>query len=91
MVKFNRHCALPSTARVYVRIEAEPGETVYILTGNKELGYKEHAQVEACGQNLVVFETDRLVDYTISKTDIVSAQEAMENIFARNYDMDDQP
>ncbi len=82
-LKFSNHATLTERANIQVRINVKKGEPVYILTGNKDCGYKEYAVVEACGENCVVFSTSMIRDYTISTTDIQSAQEAMASI-ARN-------
>ena len=83
-VKFSRNAIMSFSAKVYVRMDVEPGDTVHVLTGNKESGYREYATVEAAEKGLVVFDTNVIRDYTISTTDIKGAQEAMETLFASN-------
>ena len=63
-------------------MDIKKGEEVYILIGDKDSGYTEYACVTAKEDNLVSFDTNILQDYTLSKTDIKSAQEAMADIFS---------
>ena len=63
-------------------MDVKKGDEIYILIGDKESGYTEYACVTAKEDNLVSFSTNILQDYTLSKTDIKSAQEAMADIFA---------
>lgn len=79
-LKFSNNATLTETARIQVRINVRKGEPVYILTGDKDHGYTEYDVVEACGENCVVFNSGSIRDYTISTTDIQSAQEAMASI-----------
>ena len=81
-ISFTNKTILTSRARVEVAIDVKKGDEVYILIGDKNSGYTEYATVTAKEENLVAFDTNILQDYTISTTDIKSAQEAMADIFA---------
>ena len=63
-------------------MDVDPGETVHVLTGNKNSGYREYTTVTAGENGMVVFDTKVLRDYTISTTDIQGAQKAMEMLLA---------
>lgn len=79
-LKFSTKAILTSDASVQVNISVDKGEKVYILTGDKELGYTEYAVVAATDDNCVEFSTDMIRNYTISTTDIRSAQAAMASV-----------
>ena len=79
-VKFSNKAILNGSASVRVSLNVREGEQVYILTGSRETGYTEYAVVTAQTDNVVVFDTGIIQDYTISTTDIISAQEAMASI-----------
>ncbi|MBE5825730.1 MAG: hypothetical protein E7307_03745 [Butyrivibrio sp.] len=83
-VKFSKKSILASSARVSVKMDVEPGDTVYVLTGSKETGYRQYATVTAAGDGLVAFNTNVIRDYTISTTDIQGAQKAMETLLVYN-------
>ena len=82
-ITFTKKAILTSRAVVEVSIDdVKKGDKVYILIGDKDSGYTEYACVTAKEDKLVSFDTNILQDYTLSKTDIKSAQEAMADIFA---------
>ena len=81
-ITFSKKAILTSRAVVEVQMEVNKGDEVYILIGDKESGYTEYACVTAKEDNVVSFDTNVLQDYTLSKTDIKSAQEAMANILS---------
>ena len=81
-ITFSKKAILTSRAVVEVTMDIKKGEEVYILIGDKDSGYTEYACVTAKEDNLVSFDTNILQDYTLSKTDIKSAQEAMADIFS---------
>ncbi|WP_024865043.1 hypothetical protein [Butyrivibrio sp. FCS014] len=83
-VKFSRKTILPSSAMVSVKLDVTPGDTVYVLTGSKDTGYRQYASVTAGENGLVAFNTNVIRDYTISTTDIQGAQKAMETLFVYN-------
>lgn len=74
---FSRNAILNDEVTVQVKLDVEEGEPVYILTGNKEKGYREVAVVAADSNKCVSFGTQLLQNYTLSTTDICGAQEAM--------------
>lgn len=74
---FSRNAILSKKATVQVKVDVMEGETVYILTGNKEKGYVEVAKAQADADKCVFFETQLLQNYTLSTTNICEAQEAM--------------
>ncbi|MDC7294793.1 MULTISPECIES: hypothetical protein [unclassified Butyrivibrio] len=74
---FSRNAILNDKATVQVKMDVEEGQPVYILTGNKEKGYREVAVTTADSNKCVSFETQLLQNYTLSTTDISGAQEAM--------------
>ena len=79
-LKFSNKAILTSKATVQVVMDVEPGEQVYILTGDKDKGYRQVGVVEANTDNIVLFETAVIQDYTLSKTDIMSAQAAVASV-----------
>ena len=79
-VKFSNKAILTGTASVRVSLNVKEGDSVYILTGDRENGYTEYDVVVAKADNVVSFDTNIIQDYTISTTDIISAQEAMASI-----------
>ena len=79
-LKFSNKAILTSKATVQVVMDVEPGEQVYILTGDKDKGYSQVGVVEANTDNIVLFETAVIQDYTLSKTDIMSAQAAVASV-----------
>ena len=79
-VKFSNRAILTGTAAIRVSLNVKKGEQVYILTGNREVGYTEYDVVIAKANNVVMFDTNVIQDYTISTTDIASAQEAMASV-----------
>ncbi len=79
-VKFNNSAVLSASANVHVRMDVRKGEQVYILTGDKDKGYTQVGVVEVEVDNCVCFETNFIHDYTISKTDIQSAQAIMARV-----------
>ena len=81
-ITFSKKAILTSRAVVEVQMDVKKGDDVYILIGDKDSGYTEYACVTAKEDNLVSFDTNILQDYTLSKTDIKSAQEAMADIFS---------
>ena len=81
-ITFSKKAILTSKAVVEVQMDVKKGDDVYILIGDKDSGYTEYACVTAKEDNLVSFDTNILQDYTLSKTDIKSAQEAMADIFS---------
>ena len=82
LVSFSKKAILSSRAVVEVTMDVKKGDEVYILIGDKESGYTEYACVTAEEDNVVSFDTNILQDYTLSTTDIKSAQEAMADIFS---------
>ena len=76
-ISFSSNMILTSKASIIVDLDITKGECVYILTGDRENGYTEFAQVVVSEDNKVRFDTDVIQNYTISTTDIESAQEAM--------------
>ena len=81
-ISFTKKAILTSRAEVEVAMDVKKGDEVYILIGDKDSGYTEYACVTAKEDNLVSFTTNILQDYTLSMTDIKSAQEAMADIFS---------
>lgn len=79
-IVFSNNAILTKTATVEVKFQVKEGETVYILTGNKDGGYSQYAEVVAKEQNCVEFQTNILQNYTLSTTDICGAQEAMASL-----------
>ena len=79
-VKFSNKAILTSYASVHVRMDVKEGEQVYVLTGDKDKGYTQVDVVTVDADNCVVFDTNVVQDYTISKTDIMSAQAAMASV-----------
>ena len=84
-VKFSKNAILTSAAKVQVAMDVKRGDRVYVLIGDKENGYTEYASVVATEDNKISFSTNVLQDYTLSTTDINSAQEAMADIFSSGY------
>ena len=80
-LKFGNKAILSSDANVCVSLNVNKGDKVYILTGDRENGYVEYKTVEAQQDNMIAFDTSVIQDYTLSTTDIVSAQEAMAMLF----------
>lgn len=78
-LKFSNRAILTTKANIYVKMDVEAGEQVYILTGDKDKGYKQVAVVSA-DPGCVTFETALIQDYTLSKTDIMSAQAAVASV-----------
>lgn len=78
-LKFSNRAILTTKANIYVKMDVEAGEQVYILTGDKDKGYKQVAVVNA-DPGCVTFETALIQDYTLSKTDIMSAQAAVASV-----------
>lgn len=76
-IKFSNNAILNSYATILVTMDVKPGDSVYVLTGNKDVGYKEYAEVTVAHAGSVEFETNILQNYTLSTTDISSAQAAM--------------
>ena len=76
-LKFARNAILSSRAQIQVQMEVNKGEEVHILTGDRENGFTEFASVIVTQENRVSFYTSILQDYTLSTTDIMSAQAAM--------------
>ena len=81
-ITFSKKTILTTKAVVEVQMDVKKGDDVYILIGDKDSGYTEYACVKAKEDNLVTFDTNILQDYTLSKTDIKSAQEAMADILS---------
>ena len=79
-VTFSKNAILSQTVMVNVKFDVPQGETVYILTGNKDCGYSQYAVVKTKEDNSVEFETNILQNYTLSTTDICGAQEAMASL-----------
>ena len=84
-IKFSDNALLGSNAVVQVAMNVKKGDKVYILTGDKNSGYTEYAAVVATENNVISFSTNILQDYTLSTTDIDSAQQAMADIFSTGY------
>ena len=84
-IKFSENALLASNAVVQVAMNVKKGDKVYILTGDKDAGYTEYATVVATENNVIAFSTNILQDYTLSTTDIDSAQQAMADIFSSGY------
>ena len=79
-LNFSSNAILTETVTVVIDIDVKQGEEVYILTGDKDTGYREYAVVTTAEPNRVEFTTSILQNYTLSTTDICSAQEAMADI-----------
>ena len=79
-IKFSTNAILASAASVEVQMDVKEGDEVYILTGNKDSGYTEYDVVTVDTGNVVRFNTNMLQNYTLSTTDISSAQKAMADI-----------
>ena len=79
-VKVSNKAILTGVASVKVSLNVKEGDQVYILTGDRDKGYTEYAVVTAEADNVVSFDTAIIQDYTISTTDIISAQEAMASL-----------
>jgi hypothetical protein len=82
-LKFGNNAILTEDASIYVSINVKEGDMVYILTGDRENGYVEYQVVRADKDNMISFGTSVIRDYTISTTDIISAQEAMASLVNR--------
>ncbi len=82
-LKFGNNAILTEDASIYVSLHVNEGDTVYILTGDRENGYVEYQEVRAERDNMISFDTSVIRDYTISTTDIASAQEAMASLVNR--------
>ena len=82
LVSFSKKAILSSRAVIEVTIDVKKGDEIYVLIGDKESGYTEYACVTAQEDNLVSFDTNILQDYTLSTTDIKSAQKAMADIIS---------
>ncbi len=80
-LRFGNNAILTEDVSVYVTMNVKEGDKVFILTGDRENGYVEYETVEVQKDNLIAFDTSVIQDYTISTTDIVSAQEAMALLF----------
>ena len=78
-LSFSKNVILNKTATIQVKMDVQAGQPVYVLTGNKEKGYREVAAVVADENKCVSFDTQLLQNYTLSTTDICGAQEAMAN------------
>ena len=78
-LKFSNRAILTAKANIFVKMDVQPGEQVYVLTGDKDKGYKQVAVVTADAGS-VAFETALIQDYTLSKTDIMSAQAAVASV-----------
>ncbi len=85
-ISFSEDTTLMSKARVCVAMDVVKGDKVYILVGDKESGYKEFSTVVATEDRHVCFSTNVLQNYTLSTTDICSAQQAMADIFSARCD-----
>ncbi|MBO4458480.1 MAG: hypothetical protein J5802_12240 [Butyrivibrio sp.] len=83
-ISFSTNAILTEQATIEVEMDVLKGDEVYILTGDKDSGYEEFAVVTADKYNTVRFTTDKLQTYTLSKTNIAAAQEAMAGIIG-NY------
>lgn len=79
-IRFSTKAILTSRATVMVDVDIAPGETVYVLIGDKDKGYTEFTEVVAGEDSMITFDTNVIQDYTISTTDIESAQKAMANL-----------
>ncbi|MBP3817317.1 MAG: hypothetical protein J6H31_03365 [Butyrivibrio sp.] len=79
-IVFSNNAILTDTATIEVKFQVKEGETVYILTGNKDGGYSQYAEVVAKEPGCVEFQTNILQNYTISTTNICGAQEAMASL-----------
>lgn len=80
-IKFSSNAILTTDATIYVDVDVKAGDTIYVLIGDKDKGYTEFTKVVAEKDNKISFETNIVQDYTISTTDIKSAQEAMASVF----------
>ena len=79
-IEFGTKTILHDKASIEVQMDVNKGDEVYILTGDQDAGYTEYAVVTVDTSNVVKFSTDILQPYTLSTTDISSAQEAMAGI-----------
>lgn len=84
-IKFSDNALLTSEAVIQVAMDVKKGDYVYILTGDRDAGYTEYDAVVATQDNMIAFSTSVLQDYTLSTTDIDSAQQAMADIFSSDY------
>ena len=82
-LKFSTNAILGRSATVQVKMDVYEGETVYILTGDKEKGYTQIGMVTADSNKVVCFDTTILQDYTLSTTDIAGAQAALASYTGR--------
>ena len=78
-VKFGNKAMLTEKATVQVKIPVDKDQQVYILTGNKQDGYKQFAVVQA-DDNMVSFDTTVIQNYTISTTDIIRVQDVVASV-----------
>ncbi len=79
-VKFSNKALLTSTATVHVNLNIDEGEQVYVLTGDRDSGYTQYTTVISDANGCISFNTAVIQDYTISTTDIMSAQAAMASV-----------
>ncbi len=76
-ISFSSNAIMTSEVTIRINMNVRKGEKVYVLTGNKDDGYREYAVIDVVDDNKVEFSTMVLQNYTVSTTDISSAQEAM--------------
>ena len=78
-VKFGNKAMLAEKATMQVKMPVDKDQQVYILTGNKQDGYKQFAVVQA-DDNMVSFDTTVIQNYTISTTDIIRVQDVVASV-----------
>ncbi len=79
-ISFSNNAILTSEATVSISMPVDKGDIVYVLTGNKDDGYRQYAEITVEEDGKIEFSTMVLQNYTLSTTDICSAQEAMASI-----------
>ncbi len=82
-VKFGNKAMLTDKATIQVKMDVSKGEQIYVLTGDKESGYKQYTIVVADLDNTVSFDTSVIQNYTISTTDIIKAQDAVNSMLTK--------
>ncbi len=79
-ISFSSNAIMTSEVTVRINMNVQKGDRVYVLTGNKDDGYREYSVIDVEEDNKIEFTTMVLQNYTVSTTDICSAQEAMADI-----------
>ncbi len=84
-LSFSENRILTEKVTVDVKMDINPGENVYVLVGDMDDGYIQYATAVVDDNKVVSFKTDVIQDYTLSTTDIRSAQRAMADLFSDAY------